>query len=68
VYVWIWRRLPGGVPAKLFGCLILLFAVLVLLFKFGFPWLEKHVPFNDVTVDQRVTTTPSPSPSPSGSP
>jgi hypothetical protein len=38
------------------------------LFYFGFPWLEKHVPFNNVTVDQRVTTTPSPVPSGSATP
>ena len=63
MYVWIWRRLPGGIPGKLFGCTVLLAGVLALLFFYGFPLLEKHVPFNDVTVDQRVTSTPSPSPS-----
>jgi hypothetical protein len=63
VYVWIWRRLPGGIPGKLTGSLVLLAGVLALLFFYGFPWLEKHVPFNDVTVDQHVTSTPSPSPS-----
>jgi hypothetical protein len=64
VYVWIWRRLPGGVPGKLLGCLILLFAVLVLLFKLVFPWAEKRLPFNDVTVDPTTTTTtPTPAPS-----
>jgi len=67
VYVWIWRRLPGGVPGKLLGCLILLFAVLVLLFKLVFPWAEKRLPFNDVTVDP-TTTTSTPSPAPSGAP
>ena len=67
MYVWIWRRLPGGVPGKLLGCLILLFAVLVLLFKLVFPWAETRLPFNDVTVDP-TTTTSTPSPSPSGSP
>jgi len=68
VYVWIWRRLPGGIPGKLFGCLMLFAGVLALLFYFGFPWLEKHVPFNDVTVDQRVTSTPTPAPSASATP
>lgn len=66
MYVWIWRRLPGGRPGKLFGSLALLVGVLAFLFYVGFPWLERHVPLNDVTVDHRVTTTPSPSPS--GSP
>ena len=63
MYVWIWRRLPGGIPGKLLGSLALLVGVLALLFYVGFPWLEKHVPFNDVTVDQNVTTTPTPTPS-----
>ena len=66
MYVWIWRRLPGGIPGKLLGCTILFVGVLALLFYLVFPWAEKRLPFNDVTVDQRVTTTPSPSPS--GSP
>jgi len=65
VYVWIWRRLPGGIPGKLLGCLILLFAVLVLLFKLVFPWAEKRLPFNDVTVDPTTrTSTPSPAATP----
>jgi hypothetical protein len=65
VYVWIWRRLPGGVLGKLVGCLILLLAVLVLLFKLVFPWAEKRLPFNDVTVDPTTTTsTPSPAATP----
>jgi hypothetical protein len=65
VYVWIWRRLPGGIPGKLLGCLILLAGVLALLFYLVFPWAEKRLPFNDVTVDPTTTTS---TPAPSGSP
>lgn len=65
MYVWIWRRLPGGVPGKLLGCLVLLAGVLALLFFLVFPWAETALPFNDVTVDKPVSTS---SPSPSTSP
>jgi hypothetical protein len=65
MYVWIWRRLPGGLPGKLFGCLLLLAGVLALLFYVVFPWAERTLPFNDVTID---TPSHSGSPSPSQSP
>jgi hypothetical protein len=58
VYGWIWRKLPGGVPAKLLGVAVLLFGVLVLLFLVVFPWASPKLPFNHVTVD--TTTTPTP--------
>jgi hypothetical protein len=67
MYVWIWRRLPGGLPGKLLGCLVLLAGVLALLFYLVFPWVEIRLPFNDVTVDPSgirpspsVSSTPSP--------
>ena len=41
MYSWIWRHLPGGVPAKTVGAL-LLFVV--------FPQVEPLLPFTDVTV------------------
>jgi hypothetical protein len=50
VYVWIWRRLPGGVAGKLLGSLLLLTGVLALLFLVVFPWAEPRLPFNQVTV------------------
>lgn len=67
MYVWIWRRLPGGIPGKLLGCLILLAGVLALLFYLVFPWAEKRLPFNDVTVDP-TTTTSTPTPTATTSP
>jgi hypothetical protein len=59
MYVWIWRRLPGGVPGKLLGSVVLLAAVLALLFFLVFPWAERRLPFQDITVDQTI---PSPQP------
>jgi hypothetical protein len=56
MYGWLWRRLPGGIPGKLVGCVVLLFATLALLFLVVFPWAGPKLPFNHVTVD----TTPSP--------
>ncbi|HVT63937.1 MAG TPA: hypothetical protein VHD81_02160 [Mycobacteriales bacterium] len=58
MYSWIWRKLPGGIPGKLLGCLVLLFATVMLLFLVVFPWASPKLPFNHVTID----TTPTPSP------
>jgi len=66
MYVWIWRRLPGGVPGKLLGCLVLLAGVLALLFFLLFPWAERRLPFNDVSINGNTTSTSSPAPTPSG--
>ena len=51
MYSWIWRTLPGGLPGKLLGSLVLLMAAVLLLFFYVFPAVEPLVPFNDVTVD-----------------
>ncbi len=50
MYTWIWRHLPGGLPGKLAGALLLVAAVSVLLLFVVFPWLEPMLPLNDVTV------------------
>lgn len=52
MYVWIWRRLPGGLPGKLAGCLVLLLGVCALLFYVVFPFVEPRLPFGDVTVEK----------------
>jgi hypothetical protein len=52
VYVWIWRHLPGGLPGKLLGSLLLLVAVVALLFLVVFPAVEPLLPWNDVTVGE----------------
>ncbi|MFV0532140.1 MAG: hypothetical protein ACK5MR_00620 [Cumulibacter sp.] len=51
MYSWIWRHLPGGAPLKALQATILFLAVVALLFFVVFPWIEPHLPFNDVTVD-----------------
>jgi hypothetical protein len=50
MYVWIWRHLPGAVAFKLLQTLLLLAAVTALLLFVVFPWIEPHLPINDVTV------------------
>lgn len=50
MYVWIWRHLPGGLPGKIVGTLVLLLGALALLFLVVFPWAEPRLPFNQVTV------------------
>lgn len=51
MYTWIWRTLPGGVPGKLLGSLLLLAAAVALLFLVVFPAVEQLLPYNDVTID-----------------
>jgi hypothetical protein len=71
VYAALWRRLPGGLPGKITGMLVLLAGVLALLFFVVFPWVEPRLPWNEVTVDTPGTSavvSPSPSISPSISP
>jgi hypothetical protein len=59
VYGWIWNRLPGGVPVKLVGSLLLVAAAAAALWFLAFPAIEDKLPFNDVTIEQE-------SPAPSG--
>jgi hypothetical protein len=61
VYSWIWRHLPGGLPGKLAGSLVLLLAAVAVLFFVVFPYAEPRLPWNQVTVDTPQTT-PSPTP------
>ncbi|WP_198597958.1 hypothetical protein [Blastococcus atacamensis] len=51
MYGWIWRHLPGGTGLKTLQALVLVAAVCALLLFVVFPWVEPHLPFNDVTVD-----------------
>ena len=50
MYVWIWRHLPGPLPAKLAQSLLLVAVVSGLLLFVIFPWIEPHLPINQVTV------------------
>jgi hypothetical protein len=56
MYLWIWRRIPGGVPGKLLGSLVLLAAAVLVLFLVVFPWASPKLPFNHVTVDTPAPT------------
>ena len=60
MYGWIWRTLPGGVPGKLLGCLVLLTIVVALLFFVVFPAVEPLLPLGDVTVDESLAGRPAP--------
>ena len=60
MYGWIWRTLPGGLPGKLVGSLLLLTATVALLFLVVFPAVEPLLPIGDVTVE------PGPSEPPAG--
>lgn len=67
MYVWIWRKLPGGLPGKVAGCLVLVVAVVALLFLVVFPWASPKLPFNHVTVNPPPTTqSPAPQPASAG--
>ncbi len=68
MYAWLWHRLPGGLPGKIAGSLVLLVLAGFLLFQFAFPWAERQLPYNDVTVNNGGTPATSASPSPSATP
>lgn len=53
MYVWIWRHLPGPLAVKLLQTLLLVAAVSLLLLFVVFPWIEPHLPINQVTVPQK---------------
>ena len=50
MYVWIWRRLPGGTWAKVAQVVLILVALVALLFFVVFPWAEPYLPFDHVEV------------------
>ncbi len=58
MYVWIWRTLPGGLPGKLLGSLLLLAGAVALLLLVVFPAVEPLVPLNDVTVEPGPSAPP----------
>ena len=51
MYVWIWRHLPGPVGLRVLETLLLIAAVCALLLFVVFPWIEPHLPINQVTVN-----------------
>jgi hypothetical protein len=51
MYSWIWRHLPGNTATRVVLSAFLVLVVCALLLFVVFPWVEPHLPFNDVTVD-----------------
>ena len=62
MYPWIWRHLPGPLPARLLGGALLLLGAVALLFIVVFPRVEPLLPFSEVTVDRPASSSPSPGP------
>lgn len=52
MYVWLWRHLPGNALVRVVQLLVLFLAVVALLLFVIFPWVEPHLPLNQVTVPQ----------------
>jgi hypothetical protein len=50
MYAWVWRHFPGPWPVRALTALVLIAAVVIALFLWGFPWLEQTFGLNDVTV------------------
>jgi hypothetical protein len=53
MYVWIWRHLPGPLGARLAQVLALVLIVAAVLLLVIFPWIEPHLPINQVTVQNK---------------
>lgn len=53
MYAWLWRRVPGPTWLRLLVVIVAALLVVMALFTWVFPWVETHLPFNDVTVDSR---------------
>jgi hypothetical protein len=51
MYVWLWHRLPGSVLLRCLQVFLLVAAVAALLLFVIFPWIEPHLPINQVTVN-----------------
>jgi len=50
MYAWLFRRLPGPVWVRILAALILVFAVLVVLVEFAFPWFAHAINLEQSTV------------------
>ena len=47
MYGWLFRRLPGPLWVRILLTVLLLSAIVVALFGWGFPALSPHLPFED---------------------
>lgn len=52
MYGWLWRHLPGPLPAKLVSAALLALAVVTVCFLWVFPAVAPYMPFNDGTVGE----------------
>lgn len=52
MYSFIWRKLPGPKWLKFIEVLILLFAIIWVLFNYGFPWASEHIGWIDSTLNR----------------
>ena len=50
MYLWLWRHLPGRLPAKVTASVVLLLGVVALLFFVVFPAVAPHLPWTHSTV------------------
>lgn len=50
MYAFLWRLLPGPTLLKVAEAVALVALVLYLLMTVVFPWLEPHLPLEEVTV------------------
>jgi hypothetical protein len=50
MYAWIWRRLPGGLPGKVIGSVLLAVLAAAVLWLWVFPAIEPVLPFDDVQI------------------
>lgn len=48
MYAWIWRNLPGPLPARVLLASAFAVASAVVLWLWVFPWLYIHIPLNSV--------------------
>jgi hypothetical protein len=51
MYTWIWHHLPGPLALRLLQTFLLIGLVCLVLLFIVFPWIEPHLPLNQVTVD-----------------
>lgn len=54
MYAALWRRLPGPLAVRLALCAGLIALVVVLCFRWLFPWVAAHLPVNDPSVGSLV--------------
>jgi hypothetical protein len=48
MYPWIWRHLPGPLPAKAITAALLALVVIAALWVWAFPWADTHLPLDTV--------------------